>query len=53
MYLLNLHDLTVEQFMAEYWQKKPLLIKGGFADFQDPLTPDELAGLAAEEAHAR
>lgn len=49
MYLLNLHDLTVEQFMAEYWQKKPLLIKGGFADFQDPLTPDELAGLAAEE----
>lgn len=49
MYLLNLHDLTVAQFMAEYWQKKPLLIKGGFADFADPLTPDELAGLAAEE----
>ena len=49
MYSLNLHDLTVEQFLAEYWQKKPLLIKGGFANFVDPITPDELAGLAAEE----
>lgn len=49
MYQLNLNELSLEQFMAEYWQKKPLLIKAGFANFQDPLTPDELAGLAAEE----
>jgi 50S ribosomal protein L16 3-hydroxylase len=48
-YLLELHDLTVEQFLAEYWQKKPLLIKGGFTNFIDPISPDELAGLAAEE----
>lgn len=49
MYQLNLGDLTAETFMQEYWQKKPLLIKGGFRNFQDPLTPDELAGLASEE----
>ncbi len=49
MYQLKLNDLTIEQFLAEYWQKKPLLIKGGFANFQDPISPDELAGLAAEE----
>lgn len=49
MYQLNLSGLTAETFMQEYWQKKPLLIKGGFRNFQDPLTPDELAGLASEE----
>ena len=49
MYQLQLNNLTIEQFLAEYWQKKPVLLKGGFANFQDPITPDELAGLAAEE----
>lgn len=49
MYQLHLNDLTIEQFLAEYWQKKPVVLKGGFANFQDPITPDELAGLAAEE----
>lgn len=38
----------IDDFLAQYWQKKPLLIKGGFSDFEDPLSPDELAGLALE-----
>lgn len=45
---LNFSPLTIEQFLQDYWQQKPLLIKGGLKDFTDPLTPDELAGLAAE-----
>lgn len=49
MLQLSFGDISLEQFMAEYWQKKPLLIKAGFANFQDPITPDELAGLAADE----
>ncbi len=49
MYQLTLNELTPAQFLAEYWQKKPLLIKGGFQNFIDPISPDELAGLAAEE----
>lgn len=49
MYTLNLGKLTVEQFLADYWQQKPLLIKGGFANFQDPMSADELAGLALDE----
>lgn len=49
MYQLTLNNLTAEQFLAEYWQKKPLLIKNGFANFIDPISPDELAGLAGEE----
>ena len=35
--------------MRDYWQKKPLLIRQAIADFQNPLSPDELAGLALEE----
>ena len=37
-----------ELFLREYWQKKPLLIKGLLANFSDPLSPEELAGLACE-----
>ena len=35
--------------MAEYWQKKPLLIKAAFPGFTTPLSPDEIAGMACEE----
>jgi 50S ribosomal protein L16 3-hydroxylase len=49
MYQLHLGELSVAEFLNEYWQKKPLLIKGGFKSFTDPLTADELAGLALEE----
>ncbi|MGM0522329.1 MAG: JmjC domain-containing protein [Pseudomonadota bacterium] len=47
--LTLLGDLTPAEFMAEYWQQKPLLIRGAFPDFLTPLDPDELAGLACEE----
>lgn len=49
MYQLQLAGLSVTEFLNEYWQKKPLLIKGGFKQFSDPLSADELAGLALEE----
>ncbi|MBY4677874.1 cupin domain-containing protein [Marinobacterium arenosum] len=42
-------ELSIEQFLAEYWQKKPLLVRGAFADFEFPVGADELAGLACEE----
>ncbi len=37
------------RFLREFWQKKPLLIRGAFPAFADPLTPNDLAGLACEE----
>ncbi|MDR9828909.1 cupin domain-containing protein [Vibrio sp. FNV 38] len=40
---------SLQEFLATYWQKKPTIIKGGFANFQDPLSPEELAGLTMEE----
>ncbi|MBC53989.1 MAG: hypothetical protein CMQ34_09175 [Gammaproteobacteria bacterium] len=36
-------------FLRDYWQKKPLLIRAGELDFVDPITPEELAGLACEQ----
>lgn len=44
-----LGGLTPEQFLAEYWQKKPLCVRGALADFVCPVTPEELGGLALEE----
>lgn len=46
MYVLNNFDITV--FLRDYWQQKPLLVKGGFSQFIDPLDEHELAGLALE-----
>ena len=42
--------LPVARFLGEYWQKKPLLIRQAFPNYQPPLTPEDLAGLACEEA---
>jgi len=44
-----LGGLTPTQFLADYWQKKPLLIKNAIPDFQGLLSPEELAGLACED----
>lgn len=45
---LNWGELSPEKFLAEYWQKKPLLIKQAFKGFEDTIPADELAGLAME-----
>ncbi|KDC53351.1 cupin domain-containing protein [Pseudoalteromonas fuliginea] len=50
MYQLKINNLSEQEFLSHFWQKKPLLIKQGFADFQDPLDANELAGLAMEES---
>ena len=40
--------LTQQQFLDQYWQKKPLIIRQAFPDFESPISPDELASLAYE-----
>ncbi|SDS31387.1 50S ribosomal protein L16 3-hydroxylase [Halopseudomonas litoralis] len=40
--------MSADVFLRDYWQKKPLLIRQAFPDFENPLTPDELAGLSLE-----
>lgn len=38
------------EFLRDYWQKRPLLIRNAFPDFISPIEPEDLAGLACEEA---
>ncbi len=44
-----LGNLSPADFLKQYWQKKPLLIKQAFPNYQSPITAEELAGLACEE----
>ena len=44
-----LGGLTAREFLRDYWQKKPLLVRQAIPDFESPISPDELAGLALEE----
>ena len=49
-----LGDLSTEQFLKNYWQQKPLVIRQGMPNFTSPITADELAGLACEDdVHSR
>ena len=41
--------MSADEFLRDYWQKKPLLIRQAFPDFDSPLSADELAGLSLEE----
>ncbi|MGM0773321.1 JmjC domain-containing protein [Marinobacter sp.] len=42
--------MPAEKFLREYWQKKPLVVRQAFPGFECPVSADELAGLACEEA---
>ena len=42
--------MPAARFLKEYWQKKPLLIRQAFPGYVSPIQPEDLAGLACEEA---
>ncbi|MGF2685265.1 JmjC domain-containing protein [Marinobacter sp. DUT-3] len=44
-----LGGISAADFLRDYWQKKPLVIRQAFPGFQCPVSADELAGLACEE----
>lgn len=49
-----LGGLTPQQFLAEYWQKKPLLVRNAVPGFTGLLSPADMMTLAADEnAEAR
>lgn len=47
---MQLVDFDAATFLRDYWQKKPLLIRNPWAAWANPLEPDDLAGLACEDA---
>ena len=40
--------ISTSAFLRDYWQQKPLLIRNAVPNFLNPLSPQELAGLAME-----
>ncbi|WP_181298588.1 cupin domain-containing protein [Pseudomonas sp. Q2-TVG4-2] len=44
-----LGGISAREFLRDYWQKKPLLIRQAIPSFESPVSPDELAGLSLEE----
>ncbi|MDO4427609.1 MAG: cupin domain-containing protein [Moraxella sp.] len=42
-------DISPEVFLAEYWQKKPLLIKNGLPALVNLFDPEDVIALAQEE----
>jgi 50S ribosomal protein L16 3-hydroxylase len=47
--LTVLGGITAEQFLAEYWQKKPLLVRKGLPEIVGLLQPQDVQELALEE----
>lgn len=45
-----LQGFDTAAFLRDHWQRKPLLIRNPWAQWRNPIAPDELAGLACEEA---
>jgi len=44
-----INNLDIDNFLKNVWQKKPLLIRAAFPDYQSPISAEELAGLACED----
>lgn len=47
--MTKLDSFEPDNFLRDYWQKKPLFIKNPWREWCTPLEPDELAGLACED----
>lgn len=45
---MKFSEFNIDNFLRDYWQQKPLLIKNPWGKWANPMEPDELAGLACE-----
>ncbi len=41
-------NISTKQFLADYWQKKPLFVADAFDPAEQDFEADDLAGLACE-----
>lgn len=48
--LAHLGGLTATEFLRDYWQKKPLLVRNAFPELAYRLSPEDLMELAEEES---
>ena len=45
---INWQTISQQEFITDYWQKKPIVLKNALPNFDDPVAADEIAGLAME-----
>ncbi len=43
-----LGGLTTAEFLRDYWQRRPLVVRGAVPGFVNPIPADELAGMACD-----
>ena len=43
-----LGQTSASEFLQQYWQKRPLLIRDALPEYESPISQDELAGLSLE-----
>jgi 50S ribosomal protein L16 3-hydroxylase len=48
-FVMALDTFDSAAFLRETWQRQPLLIRGAWTDWRNPIGPDDLAGLACAE----
>ncbi|GAB2993899.1 cupin domain-containing protein [Psychrosphaera aestuarii] len=46
---INWTNISQEEFLKNYWQQKPVVLKQAIENFEDPIDANDLAGLAMEE----
>ena len=46
---MKLQNFDTDTFLREHWQQQPLLIRNPWDKWRNPLSSDELAGLACED----
>ncbi|ASK87297.1 cupin domain-containing protein [Sphingorhabdus sp. SMR4y] len=46
---MQFNNFDSTTFLRDYWQKRPLLIRNPWQFWHNPLTPEDLAGLACED----
>ena len=47
--MVRFEEISLKEFLNDYWQKNPLVIRNALPGFVNAITPDELAGFAMEE----
>lgn len=47
--MIQFNDIDLKTFLNEFWQKKPVVLRGALPNFETPVSAEELAGLSLED----
>ena len=47
--MIQFNDIDLKTFLNEFWQKKPVVLRGAPPAFETPVSAEELAGLSLED----